>query len=73
MNKTIKIILAIGMAFAINGCIDLDKDGEYIGSDFEKVHIQDLSSGYKISSNADYDGVNGRVRLYFCKNNKLII
>lgn len=73
MNKTLKVILAIGMAFSINGCINLDKDGQYMGSDFEKVHIQDLSNGYYFSSYADYNGVNDILRLYFCKKNKFII
>ena len=72
MNKTIKVILAIGMVFSINGCIDLDKDGEYIGSDLEKLHIQNLS-GYYVSSYADYDGIDGSLNLYFCEKNKFII
>jgi len=71
MNKTIKVILATIMAFGINGC--LDKGGEYGGSQFEKVHIQDLSDGYEITSNADYNGINALLTLSFCKNNKFII
>jgi len=71
MNKIIKVILAIGMVFGINGC--LDKGGEYLGTQFEKVHIQDLSDGYEISSNSDYDGVNALLTLSFCKNNKFIM
>jgi len=72
MNKTIKVILAIGMVFSLNGCIDFDKDGEYIGSDLEKLHIQNLS-GYEVISYAEYNGNSNALDLHFCKKNKFII